>query len=128
MNVFCPTIAVPSRNFLIRMWFLGQSDENVTNIWIYKFAMTYFTTFKISGNMTSTNSLCQPGCWHNGSAFVFCPGDCPFESEPSPTSAHACGEVTGCMPATKRLACRAPEVDLKECTLHLPLRKTTTNK
>ena len=27
---------------------------------------------------------------------VFCPGDCPFESDPSPTSADACGEVTGC--------------------------------
>ena len=27
--------------------------------------------------------------------FVFCSGDCPFKSEPSPTSAHAYGEVTG---------------------------------
>ena len=43
----------------------------------------------------------------NGSAFVFC--DCPFESEPSPTSADACGEVTGCAMAAKRLACVAPE-------------------
>ena len=33
---------------------------------------------------------------HNGSGFVFFPGDCPFESEPSPTSADACREVTSC--------------------------------
>ena len=38
----------------------------------------------------------QLGHWHNGRAFVFCPGDCLFKSEPSPTSADACGEVTGC--------------------------------
>ena len=37
----------------------------------------------------------KPGCWHNGSAFIFCPGDCLFESEPSPTSVDACEEVTG---------------------------------
>ena len=35
-------------------------------------------------------------CWHNGSVFVFCPGDNPFKSEPIPTSTDACGEVTGC--------------------------------
>ena len=29
------------------------------------------------------------------SAFIFCVGD-PFESEPTPTSADKCGEVTGC--------------------------------
>ena len=49
--------------------------------------------------------------------FVFYPGDCLFESEPSPTSAHACEEVT------KRLASVAPEVDLRECTLHSPPQK-----
>ena len=65
----------------------------------------------------------QPGRWHNGSAFVYCPGDCLFESEPSPTSAHACREVTGRAPAAKRSACVAPEVDLGECTFHLPLQK-----
>ena len=65
----------------------------------------------------------MPGRWHNGSVFVFCPGDCPFKSEPSPTSAHACEEVTGCMLATKRSACVAPEMDLGECTLHLPPHK-----
>ena len=32
----------------------------------------------------------------DGSAFVFCPGDYPFKSVPTPTSADACGEVTGC--------------------------------
>ena len=48
---------------------------------------------------------------------------CTFESEPSPTSAHACGEVTGCMPAAKRSASVAPEVDLGECTLHSPPQK-----
>ena len=62
-----------------------------------------------------------PGRWHNGSAFVFCQGDCPFKSEPSSTSAHAYGKVTDCTPVTKRLACVAPEVDLRECTLHLPV-------
>ena len=30
------------------------------------------------------------------SPFVFCPGDCPFKSEPTPTSADACGEGTDC--------------------------------
>ena len=53
----------------------------------------------------------EPGCWQNGNAFVFCPNDCPFKSKPSPTSTHACGEVTGCAPVTKRPACVAPEVD-----------------
>ena len=33
---------------------------------------------------------------HNSSAFIFCAGDCPFKSEPTPTSADACGEVTRC--------------------------------
>ena len=69
------------------------------------------------------NNKNKPGRWHNGSAFVFCPGDCFFESEPSPTSAHTCGEVTGCMPAAKRSACVLPEVDLRECTLNSPLQK-----
>ena len=67
--------------------------------------------------------LLKPGCWHTGNAFVFCPGDCPFKYEPSPSSAHACGEVTGCALATKRLACGAPEVDLGECTLHSLCKK-----
>ena len=45
-----------------------------------------------------TNAKFQnlPGRWHNGSTFVLCLGDCPFESKPSPTSADAYGEVTGC--------------------------------
>ena len=55
--------------------------------------------------------------------FVFYPGNCSFESESSPTSAHACGEVTGCVLAAKKSACVAPEVDLGECTLHSPLQK-----
>ena len=46
-----------------------------------------------------------------------------FKSEPSPTSTHACGEVTGCAPAAKRSACVASEVDLEECTLHSPTQK-----
>ena len=29
-------------------------------------------------------------------AFVFCAGDCLFESKPSPNSANACGKVTSC--------------------------------
>ena len=66
----------------------------------------------------------EPCRWHNGSTFVFYPGDCLFESEPSPTSAHACSEVTDCVPAVKRSACVAPEVDLRECTLHSPLQKS----
>ena len=73
-----------------------------------------FSTLKI---------LLQPGRWHNGSAFVFCSCGCTFESEPSPTSAHACGEVTGCAPAAKRSASVAPEVNLGECTLHSPPQK-----
>ena len=40
----------------------------------------------------------KPGRWHNGSAYVVCPGDCPFKSKPSFTSADACREVTGCIP------------------------------
>ena len=39
------------------------------------------------------------------------------------TFATVCGDRTGCMQATKRLASVAPEVDLEECTLHLPLQK-----
>ena len=67
--------------------------------------------------------ICQRGRWHNGSAFVFCSCGCTFESEPSPTSAHACGEMTSCMPAAMRLASVAPEVNLGECTLHSPPQK-----
>ena len=48
---------------------------------------------------------------------------CPLKSEPSLTFADACGEVISCAPTTKRLAHVAPEVDLGECTLHLPLQK-----
>ena len=55
--------------------------------------------------------------------FVFCLGDCPFKSEPSPTSAPACGKVTSCVLAAKRSADVAPEVDLRECTLHSPPQK-----
>ena len=64
----------------------------------------------------------KPDRSHNGRAFIFCPGDCLFESEPSPTSADACGKVA-VMPATKRLAHVALEVDLGECALHLPPQK-----
>ena len=39
------------------------------------------------------------------------------------TSATLCGDRTGCAPAAKRLASVAPEVDLGECTLHLPPQK-----
>ena len=67
-----------------------------------------------------TLRVSQPGRWHNGSVFVFCSCSCTFKSEPSPTSAHACGEVTGCAPAAKRSASVAPEVDLMERTLRLP--------
>ena len=38
----------------------------------------------------------KPGRWHNGSAFILCPGDYPFKFEPIPTSADACGEMTSC--------------------------------
>ena len=38
----------------------------------------------------------EPGRWHNDSVFVFCEGDCSFESKASLTSADACGEVTSC--------------------------------
>ena len=40
----------------------------------------------------------------------------------NPTSATVCGDRTGCMPAAKRSAIVAPEVDLREHTLHLPLQ------
>ena len=73
-------------------------------------------------NILSSDTF-KPGRWHNGSAFVFCSCGCTFESEPSPTSAHACGEVTGCAPVAKRSASVAPEVNLGECTLHLPPQK-----
>ena len=46
-----------------------------------------------------------------------------YDKTYSPTSAHACGEVTGCMPAAKRSASVAPEVNLGECTLHSPPQK-----
>ena len=46
-----------------------------------------------------------------------------WNPEPSPTSAHACGEVTGCVPAAKRSASVAPEVNLGEFTLHSPPQK-----
>ena len=38
------------------------------------------------------------------------------------TSATVCGDKTGCAPAAKRSASVAPEVDLGECTLCLPLQ------
>ena len=38
------------------------------------------------------------------------------------TSATVCGDRTGCAPATKRSASVAPEVDLGERTLRLPLK------
>ena len=42
------------------------------------------------------SSYTKPGHWHNGSAFVDCVGDCPFDPEPLPTFAETCREVTGC--------------------------------
>ena len=39
------------------------------------------------------------------------------------TSATVCGDRTGCAPASKRSASVAPEVDLRECTLHSPPQK-----
>ena len=39
------------------------------------------------------------------------------------TSMMVCGDRTDCVPAAKRLASVAPEVDLGECTLHLSLQK-----
>ena len=39
------------------------------------------------------------------------------------TSATVCVDKNGCMPATKRLASVAPEVDLGECTLPSPPQK-----
>ena len=39
------------------------------------------------------------------------------------TSATVCGNRTGCTPAAKRSASVAPEVDLRECTLHSPPQK-----
>ena len=78
---------------------------------------------KFSKSYIKIESRKKPGRWHNGSMFVFCLCDCTFKTEPSPTSAHACGEVTDYAAATKRLASVAPEVNLEECTLHLPLQK-----
>ena len=62
------------------------------------------------------------------SFIVFCAGDCPFKSEPIPTSADAYEEVTALMLAINRLAGVAPDVDLGECTLHLPLQKKQTRQ
>ena len=44
------------------------------------------------------SSIIHIKCFYTklGSAFVFCPSEYPFESEPSPTFADACGEVTDC--------------------------------
>ena len=56
--------------------------------------------------------------YHNGSAFVFCAGDCPFK----PLLMHARKWLTA-MLAVKRLVGVAPEMDLRECTLHSPLQK-----
>ena len=43
-------------------------------------------------------------------------------------SATVCGDRTGCALATKRLENVAPEVDLGECTLHLPPQKVNKAK
>ena len=50
--------------------------------------------FGVNGPLGRT--VIVPGRWHNGGAFVFCAGDCLFKSEPTPTSADACWELTGC--------------------------------
>ena len=65
-----------------------------------------------------------PGRWHNGSTFVLCPGDCLFESEPSPPLLMHVGNWPAALLADKRLACVSPEVDLRECTLHSPPQKS----
>ena len=39
------------------------------------------------------------------------------------TSATVCGDRTGCASVAKRLASVAPDVDLRECTLHSPPQK-----
>ena len=38
------------------------------------------------------------------------------------TSATVCGDITGSKLAAKRLACVAPDMCLRECTLHSPLQ------
>ena len=68
--------------------------------------------------------LYKSGHRYNGTTFIFCQVDCPFESEPSPIYADACGEVTSCAAGHQEVACVAPEVDLRECTLHSPPQKT----
>ena len=79
-------------------------------------------------NILQDTHQLQQGRWHNGSAFVFCTGDCPFESESTPTSAGTCGKWLAVMPAVKMLAGVAPEVDLRECTLHFsPQNEFRTN-
>ena len=39
------------------------------------------------------------------------------------TTTTVCGDRTSCVPAAKKLASVAPEVDLRECTLHSPPQK-----
>ena len=91
---------------------------------IYTITMTCMRKIVVIGILRPCKQYhAKPGRWHNGSAFLFCPRDCTFESERGPTSAHACGEVTGCVPAAKRSASVAPEVNLGECMFHSPLQK-----
>ena len=56
----------------------------------------------------------MPARWHNGRGFVFCLGDCPFESEPTPTFADACEEVTGWDAGCQKVSSVVPEMDLRE--------------
>ena len=67
-----------------------------------------------------TFKLVYPGCWHNGSMFIICPGDCPFESDPSPISADACGEVTGCNADCQEVDTCSTRGESQGCTLHSP--------
>ena len=62
-------------------------------------------------------SLCR---WHIGSAFIFCSGDCPFKSEPSPSSAYARGQVAGCATGYLEVGTCSTKGGSWECTLHLP--------
>ena len=64
--------------------------------------------------------ISQPDRWLNGSAFVFCKRRLPIRIPPLLMHVGKCLTV---MLAFKRLACVAPEVDLGECTLHLPPQK-----
>ena len=60
---------------------------------------------KAEGHLWMKESKVKLGRLYNGSTFVFSSGDCPFDPEPTPTSADACGKVTdhvvGCQEVTR---------------------------